>query len=473
MDRGSLGFLSKAGFWRGYEIGLLFLCAGLVAWQLFLPPSLGVADNNDFPKLIGRYCLGDAGQHPLFEYVSFHYRVAPSYCWDSGLVTSAALPLQAARLISRVFRPAGGFDLRVLGAVYAFLFLAAFHALQRLARMAPPGRRLILPAVALLIFGGAAYVPWFNSFYFDTASYLALLWFGIAAYLLVFGPRIGMAGYFAAVALVVFFATSKSQHAPLALLMIPCFLFPFGRREFPARWARVTAAVAIAGSTAYMLASVPRFYTTAALYNALFYQALPREDHPAADLAALGIDHSMMSEVGKHRFQPDTRMEDPAVEAAFAARISVSKMAWFYLTHPRLSARVLAYALEEASLQRVRMKVGSREYRLGNYARSTGRGAESQSHFLTLWSDLKAASMGNRPAVYAGYAGALLLAVCILAMRRPAPQRPQAVLLAATLSAMTAASLLASMFDGVETGRHLFLFNALLDMAVCAGIALV
>jgi len=60
--------------WAIYEWALLAVCAGLVSWQLFVPPSLGVADNNDFAKLIGRVCLG--GEHPLFEYVGFEYHQA-------------------------------------------------------------------------------------------------------------------------------------------------------------------------------------------------------------------------------------------------------------------------------------------------------------------------------------------------------------------------------------------------------------
>jgi len=57
--------------WAIYEWALRALCAGLILCQLFLPPSLGLADNADYAKLIGRVCLG--GEHPLFEYVGFEY----------------------------------------------------------------------------------------------------------------------------------------------------------------------------------------------------------------------------------------------------------------------------------------------------------------------------------------------------------------------------------------------------------------
>src|SRR5215469_16914412 len=51
----------KLKHWRFFELAMLGLAAWRIAWQLFASPSLGIADNNDFPKLIGRYCLGPAG----------------------------------------------------------------------------------------------------------------------------------------------------------------------------------------------------------------------------------------------------------------------------------------------------------------------------------------------------------------------------------------------------------------------------
>jgi hypothetical protein len=100
------------------EWAMLTLCARLVVWQLFISPSLGLADNNDYAKLIGRVCLG--GEHPLFEYVEFEYHHAPDYCWNSGLITSAVWPLRVALAVAKPFS-GDRFDLRWLGAVYAVL----------------------------------------------------------------------------------------------------------------------------------------------------------------------------------------------------------------------------------------------------------------------------------------------------------------------------------------------------------------
>lgn len=451
----------------------MLLCAGLIAWQLFVPPALGVADNNDFPKLIGRFCLGPAApeQYPLFEYVSFSYSYGQRYCWDSELGTSAVLPMRIAILGAKAVLPAERFDMRLLGAVYALLFLGAFHALQRLARRLRPPARALLPPVALLIFGGASYVPWFNSFYFDTASYVFLMIAAVAVCRLVWRPEVGLWEYLLTAACAILFAASKAQHALLALPMLPCLWCAFGRLRFPARWLRAAVCAAIGLAAWLTLSAQPPWYRPVNLYNALFYKCLPRSSDPAADLAQLGVDPALLPYVGQHSFLPGSPMKDPQRLDQFRRQISTSKMVAYYLSHPRVAALVLLDALDEGSLQRVRMKIGRREYRLGNYERSAGRLPEAQSHFLDWWSELKAALFGGRPLLYLAYAAGLLSALWVLALRRPAEQRPRATSLVGALTGMVALAAAFVLFDGIDTGRHLFLFNALLDVAVCALVA--
>ena len=50
----------------------LALVSGALVWQLFIPPALSVANDNDFQKLAGRYCLGNDSRTGtvLFDYTS-------------------------------------------------------------------------------------------------------------------------------------------------------------------------------------------------------------------------------------------------------------------------------------------------------------------------------------------------------------------------------------------------------------------
>ncbi len=444
--------------WAVYEWALLALCAGLVSWQLFVPPGLGLADNNDYAKLIGRVCLG--GEHPLFEYVGFQYHYAPDYCWNSGLITSAALPLRVALTIAKPFS-GGRFDLRWLGAVYAVLFLFVFSALQRLVRGLRPMARLVTPAAVLFVFCGASYIPWFDSFYFDTASYI-FLWCAVLLCLrLLLFERVTTWDYLAALAGVVVFETSKSQHTALALPLIACFWLPLGRATFPRLPLRIAATVVVAVSAIVMFATAPPWYQTVNSYNALFYQSLPHSRDPAGDLAQLGMDPGMARYVGKHAFLPDSPMQDARETERLGRFLSARILTGYYLSHPRIAGLVFRSALAEGSLQRVRMQIGARQYRLGNYEKSAGKGPEAQSHFLDFWSDLKASVFGNRPVLYGFYAAGLLAALWVVSVRA------RMAAIAAVWTAMVVLAAVLVMFDGIDTGRHLFLFNAMLDMTVC------
>jgi hypothetical protein len=465
---------NSAARWALYEAALFVLCATLLSWQLFLPPILGVADNNDFPKLTGRFCLGPASpqDHILFEYVTFLYRHDPRYCWDSGLISSAALPLRVALQAGKLVLPPDRFDLRLLGTVYALLFLAAFHGLQRLARGLRSSARWLLPAVALLIFAGASYVPLFNSFYFDTAAYVFLLLSSVAICRLVFRQEVRPLEYLLTTACIVLFATAKSQHAPLAALMIPCLWFPCGRVTFPGRPLRSLAIASVIAAVGGMLTIPPRWYQSVAIYNALFYQCLPRSQNARADLVQLGLDPAWLSYAGQHAFSPNSPMQDPRMVEEFGHRVPFHKMVAYYLSHPRIAFAVFLYGMEEGSLQRVRMKVGAREYRLGNYERAAGRAPEAQSRFFDFWSALKAAIFGNRPRLYLTYSAGLVAALWMLVLRLRGNRRLSAGLLAVALSGMLMLAPITVMFDAVDTGRHLFLYNALLDVLACALVPL-
>ncbi len=444
--------------WAIYEWALLAVCAGLVSWQLFVPPRLGVADNNDYSKLIGRICLG--GEHPLFEYVGFEYHQSADYCWDSGLITSAVLPLRVAMAAAKPFS-GGRFDLRWLGAVYGLFFLLALSTIQRLTRGLVAVARVLVPASVVLVFCGASYVPWFNSFYFDTASYL-FLWFAILAFLrLMLRERVTTWDYLAALACALLFETSKSQHTALALPLISCFWLRLGRARFPGIPLRIGATVAVLAAAVVMFATAPPWYQTVNSYNALFYQSLPHSQDPAGDLARLGMDPGMARYVGKHGFLPDSPMQDARETERLGHFISVRSLALYYLSHPRIAALVFRNALAEGSLQRVRMQIGARQYRLGNFEKSVGKPPEAQSRFFDFWSDLKAAVFGNRPVLYGCYAAGLLAALWILCLRA------RVTAIAAAWTGMVALAGVLVMFDGVDTGRHLFLFNAMLDMTAC------
>ena len=127
--------------------------------------------------------------------------------------------------------------------------------------------------------------------------------------------------------------------------------------------------------------------------------------------------------------------------------------------------RVAEINLEEASLDRVRMKTGAIEYRLGNYEQSTGKKPQTLSYFFCVWPWLKHAVIANRPRVYLLYVVGAIAAAWALA-----PRVARMRVLLGFVTGCLAVAWAVSMLDGVEAGRHLTVFNFLLDLVVCADI---
>jgi hypothetical protein len=107
---------------RWIEILLIALFAACVAFQLFVPPSVGMANNGDFARLIGRFSLGPENRDASDEYHYFtkHWIYHRSYQWVSDNFSSELIPIGAALLYGWIF-DSYHFNIRILGAIHALL----------------------------------------------------------------------------------------------------------------------------------------------------------------------------------------------------------------------------------------------------------------------------------------------------------------------------------------------------------------
>ena len=214
------------------------------------------------------------------------------------------------------------------------------------------------------------------------------------------------------------------------------------------------------------------WYQAIALYDGLFFKFLPASSNPVADISNLGLDPQFIQYIGQHSYSPGTHMQEERFALAFGKVVTLPKVAWWVLTHPAVAFQALVHDLDEASLERVRMKIGSTEYRLANYEREAGYPANSQSGFLALWSKCKLALYKDRPWIFLGYILVLVVGLFAAALFQPA-DRGRALAGVISLTAMLPAAFIPAFFDAVDMGRHLFLFNALLDVCACVLLWLV
>ena len=437
----------------------------LLVWQLFIPPVLSVANDHDFEKILGHICYApvETNQTPFFDYAVLHYARDADSCIDWPMRSTNEAAFAVGWRLNRIFHSQTDFDLRYMGIVYGLIFLAGFVTMQRALRRAPLKLSVTAQAAWIIVFCTADYVPLFNTLNFDALSLATLTGVLAAAAVVALDHEPRWYWIAAAAIWLALLAGSKGQHAPLALLCIPAlWIRP---RRFAA--ARFLGTAAIIAGAWISLTTMPRFYQGEATFNALFYRILPTLPDPRAYLAETKIPASWSQYSGEVAFAEDVPLRDPYYEEQFGNWFGPIDLLRLYLRHPSAAWIIARENLDEASMDRVRIRMAGVPHRLSNYEESQGRPPQAISHFFTLWPAMKNAVFGARPILYALW----IITVIVIAWL-VAPPDPRLRLLLAIITTALAAEFSICMLDGADGGRHLTRFNALLDFLVCCDVVL-
>ncbi len=440
----------------------LAAAAAILAFQILVPPAIGLADNGDFAKITGRFNLyppvADL-RDSAFRYINLEYDIRADSHIDTGFHSSETLLIRLAMLLNRAISPPGVFNLRLMGVVHAAVFLLALALLIDLLGALRAGLRTALPALAVLIFCDVTFSAHYNSFYLDAGAFVFLMLSLVTLARAVVRRR--PVDTILALVCCLLLVTSKSQHA---LLAVPLAVFLIWERH--ALWPRrallasALAAAAVAGGGAFGLAAgSPPGYTGPCLFNMIFARLLPTAKDPAAELASLGLDRSYLQYAEMDAYMDVSPMRDRRWVQSFLARTSFLRLCRFYVTHPDRAWSVAESALGEAAL--------GRPSGIGNYDQSAGRPAFAQSSAFSIWSSARRKLLGSFLWAYP-----LLFAIAVGVIAWKFPSGGVALCLMAFLEFA-----LGAMTDANEVTRHLFLFNTIWDVtlfgAVCtAALAL-
>ncbi|HXB67926.1 MAG TPA: hypothetical protein VNY05_06770 [Candidatus Acidoferrales bacterium] len=428
----------------------------LLGSQLILPPAVGVANNGDFGKLLGRYSLGAPIEHEA-DFADTRYEFDSRYHYESGFYSSESILVGAALALNSVLSKDGSFDLRIIGAIHGILFLTALALFLPLLHPLPAWARMGLGLTALFLFADAAYLSYLNSFYMDVSAFVFLL---LSAVL--YARALRWHRDLDAVLLVVsaaMLAGSKPQHAllglPVAALFIvrPKILWP----KRPA--AALASGVAIVMAAVLTLAfGSPTQYQAAGCFTEIFYQILPHARDVDRTLAVLGLDAAEKRHIGQHAYASGANMDDPAVAAAFLRKVSYARLAYFFLTHPRDTYVALHTSLSEAGGQRPG---------LGNFDSHSGMKPRQESQAFAVWSRCKGALFAHRGTRYLLCFLLLTLGCVGLAMAQGTTLPAGTVGGVVVLSAMSLTELaVSSLADALDSARHHLLFYAHCDLMI-------
>jgi hypothetical protein len=452
------------------ELLAFLLAVAAVAFQTFLPPAVGLANNGDFPKVIGRFDVGNpSDDKDVFRFADVHYVIDPRYHWESPFYSSEALLFATAFGVNVLLGNLDSIDIRLLGAVHAGLFLLAFYLFLPVVSRFRPALRSAVLLMALLMFTDVMYVSYFNSFFMDTAAFLFLL-LSVVSFLRALIWR-RSADRWMFVVSAVLMITSKTQHYPLgipiALLLAwkGGLLIPATVPTRPTLTFRTVSVASVLTATAFSgQFETPSNYPAMGAYTVIFYELLPQSKTVASDLNELGLDESYQRYVGTHAYSDDAGLRDPKFAEAFVRKDLYSHLAWYFVKHPRRALETIVLRLDEAGRQRPPV---------GNYERLTGFPEFTESQSFALWSDLKARLFSQHGGLYLLYSLLLALCVPLLAVARRAHLPTGLPLAVGTVSVMLLLELLVASFaDALDPERQYSLFSMLTDLLLICGVCL-
>ena len=441
------------------------MVAALVAWQCFVPPIVGLADNGDFEKVtgpLGLRHLDESSEAAHFGWVQREYVDVGEGWWDGGYLTSERLVAGFALALDRAVSDDLRFDVLQVGALHAVVFVAGLLSLAA-ATAGLPARPLFLALLAF-VFTDVGYVSLLNTFYSQTASLIFLLpTFGAAvAWIRAPRPRPWVAvAYFACAAL---YVTSKPQAGPhAACLGLLAVAIAFGRGRW--RWPVLAATLALGVLGFAYFRATPMAIRAHAIFNLVFAEILPRSPQPEADLVALGGERAWIRWLGSNIYTPGAPIYDVPLLDSLKARIGYRSVARYYARRPRR----LLDTLERASAEALTLRA-----QWGNFERATGVRFGTRTTRRDEWSALRRAIFPARLWWIAAFFGANLAAAAVLARSAPTVEARLLglVLGAASLLAITDFLVCALANAHIELQRHLFVFHALYDLCFLADLAL-
>ena len=450
---------------RWIEIGLVACFAAIVCFQVFVPPSLGMADNGDYGRMIGRFAMGPWHPEPSdqYAYLTTAWIFEHTYHWVSDNFSSELFPISAAVLMGWFYN-SYHFDIRIMGAVHAVLWIGCFAALVIALRPLQGWSRWVTAIAAIFVLTDTSYVAFCNSFYMDAAAFLFVGWAVVFWLLAVTGESQRLWAFLGFSIAAALGAMSKSQHAVLAvplfaLAMIAAFRFPAPRRFVCLAFAAI---IPIAGFAEY--ASMPAFDARMPQYAIVFSKILERSRTRTADLEELGLSADYLSYVGKTRPALADTGAEQAWWDAFLGRATRGRVLEFELRHPFRTTAMMYWDLKFRAPDRA-MHI------IGKYDRESGYPAQTQAQSFGWWTAIRSALLRAAPwHILIWFALAIPISAR-LAVRGGTMLRSIAIL-NLTLCAMALIEFaISSLSDAGETERHLFVFHVLTDFTVLCAVA--
>ena len=437
-------------------VAVLAAAGAILTYQLFVPPIVGLADQGDFVRTIGRFGYGPQ-HHGSLEYVYVEPKYIPdphyrSPYWEQA--NSEYLFVGAALLVNKLVSKDGALDITVAGFVHALAFLAAFARLLWVTRRERVHALVWIGALVALTDVG--YAEYWNSLYAEPASCIFFLLLLAEAVEIARAGQTSLAGILRWSLWSVLWILAKPQNAPIGLIL---GLFTFRLAMWTgSKQARVVAAAgscAMFACAAFNVTTMPNYGRQANTYGMVFSGILAESKNPEADLRALGLDPQLAKYSGTGAWSSGTYFPEMAASGVLRG-VNTFTVLRFYLLRPARMWRRLHGLLPKITF----LRWGG----YGNFEPSAGLPPGAQSRAFTLWSGFHEHVLPsvNKWIVFA-LAGWPLLAAWRWVRGRDIVRRRRLELLTLLPVCCLAALFSAVYGDAFDVIKHMYLFNLLLD----------
>ena len=435
------------------ETALFSAALAAVVFLVLVSPPVGIADNGDFPKMIGRFALtavpASANDAPSF--IATRYVKDPNARWLSENY-STEIPLIGMALAISDWIGLGYFDIRIIGVIHGAFYLATFGWLIIVLRALSVKAMTLVALVTIFVLGDVCYLSYCNTFYTDAAA-LAFLFPTVVAALAIAMDRCRRVGtllvYAACACLFIF---SKGQHAVPGLLLAVFPLIAGGQL----RTVSIGLSLTLLASSYVSLALSPRAERGQYLFTLIFFKLAPDAQYAPAILAELGFGPEYAKYAGLYTYQANSPMNDPVFAADFGRRASQVRIAEYYLRHPGVVLRLLKDDLHHWAKE-------MRSDSLGSYPRSVGKPPPARSTAFGWWSAIRSALFKKfEYHLPLWYLWVFVYGGWLLGARRSS--LAGLWVLAAGMGAME--YLITSLADAGETARHLLMFHYITDLTI-------
>ena len=368
--------------------------ASIITYLLFGNTFIGMADNGDFLRILGTVGLNYLNPNDSYENLFFNYAhsvYAYDHFFRSFYPSSQIIIVAIMRCIAYLFNN-NHFYVQFIGALYSMLLLVSGYLFIKYVKSISTYTAVVVSICILLVYHDIGYIAYFNSFYGEPVSFVFyLLTIGIGLNLLLKEqPSRALFTWFAAVSL--FFICSKTQNAPmgivLALFTLRYISIVLDGGSLKRLLITLSTSLLLFSAALYIFA--PKEFKHINLYQTVFYGILKDSTEVEEDLRSLKLPLYLSILAGTNYFQKDTaiKQDDPILFTDFYNRITHKDVILFYIKHPSRMLINMSKAAEYA--------MNIRPYYLGNYERAAGMPSGAMTFKYSLWSEFKHKHIPNR-----------------------------------------------------------------------------